>query len=184
MWRTKTPRANTPERLESGWIPPAIPKPKDPIEDMTRKTASSTAASQTPAVLGRSLAVRGELSGNEDLLIEGQFDGTINFQDRCVTVAPHARVKASIRARRAVIHGSLSGNISAREKIEVRKTASVTGDLVTEGIAIEDGASFKGSIELIRDETPEVREEFSSSSAGAATGDEPEGSLAASRGSA
>ncbi len=126
-WRDKKPRPNTPEGPGSGWIPSA-------------------------AVLGRSLAVRGELAGHEDLLIEGRFDGSINVPDHCLTVASGALVKANIQARRAVIHGSLSGNVSAREKIEVRKTARVTGDLVTAGIVVEEGAYFNGSVELIRDE--------------------------------
>ncbi len=126
-WRDKKPRPNTPKGPGSGWIPSA-------------------------AVLGRSLAVRGELAGHEDLLIEGRFDGSINVPDHCLTVASGALVKANIQARRAVIHGSLSGNVSAREKIEVRKTARVTGDLVTAGIVVEEGACFNGSVELIRDE--------------------------------
>ncbi len=151
MGRDKKPGPNAPEPLGSRWIPSAFPKPNEPMKDAALRTSGLLAAGQT-AVLGRSLAVRGELSGNEDLLIEGQFDGTIDVQGRCLTVAPGAQVKANIQARRAVIHGSLSGNVSAREKIEVRKTAHVTGDLVTAGIVVEEGACFNGSIELIRDE--------------------------------
>jgi cytoskeletal protein CcmA (bactofilin family) len=135
------------------------------MKDAALKTSGLLAAGQTAAVLGRSLAVRGELSGNEDLLIEGQFDGTINVQGRRLTVAPGAQVKANIQARWADIHGSLSGNVSASEKIEVRKTAHVTGDLVTAGVVIEDGASFKGSIEIVQDGTS-AEQDASSSSAG------------------
>jgi cytoskeletal protein CcmA (bactofilin family) len=140
-WGDKKPRPNTPEGPGSGWIPAG-------------------------AVLGRSLAVRGELAGQEDLLIEGQFDGSINVPDQCLTVASGALVKANIQARRAVIHGSLSGKLSAREKIEVRKTARVTGDLVTAGIVVEEGACFNGSIELIRDEAGRVPVAKTSTTAG------------------
>ncbi len=128
----------------------SLPEGKDPMKDAALKTSGSIPSGQGAAVLGRSLAVRGELSGNQDLLIEGQFDGTINVQDRCLTVALGAQVKANIRARRAVIHGSLSGNVLASERIEVRKTARVRGDLVTADIVVEEGASFNGSIDLIR----------------------------------
>jgi cytoskeletal protein CcmA (bactofilin family) len=140
-WRDKKPHPNTPEGPGSGWIPSA-------------------------AVLGRSLAVRGELAGHEDLLIEGQFDGNISVPDQCLTVASGAQVKANIQARRAIIHGSLSGKLSAREKIEVRKTARVTGDLVTAGIVVEEGACFNGSIELIRDEAARVSVAKTSTTAG------------------
>jgi cytoskeletal protein CcmA (bactofilin family) len=135
------------------------------MKDAALKTSGLLAVGQNVAVLGRSVAVRGELSGNEDLLIEGQFDGTIDVQGRCLTVASGAQVKANVLARRAVIHGSLSGNVSAREKIEVRKTAHVHGDLVTAGVLIEDGASFKGRIEIVQERTP-AEQDASSSSAG------------------
>ena len=165
MWRDKKPGPKAPEPLGSRWIPSAFPKPNEPMREAALRTSGLLAASQTAAVLGRSVAVRGELSGNEDLLIEGQFDGTIDVQGRCLTVALGAQVKANIQARRADIHGSLSGNVSASEKIEVRKTAHVAGDLVTAGVLIEDGASFKGSIEIVPEGTP-AEQDASPSSAG------------------
>jgi cytoskeletal protein CcmA (bactofilin family) len=135
------------------------------MKDAAPKTSGLMAAGQTAAVLGRSVTVRGELSGNEDLLIEGQFDGTIDVRGRCLTVASGSQVKANIQARRADIHGSLSGNVSASEKIELRKTAHVAGDLVAAGVLIEDGASFKGSIEIVQDGAP-AEQDASPSSAG------------------
>jgi cytoskeletal protein CcmA (bactofilin family) len=85
------------------------------------------------------------------LLIEGQFDGTITLPEHCLTVGPNGHVKAEIRARQVVILGSVDGNITAREKIEIRKTGHVVGDLVSAGIAIEEGAYFKGSIDILRE---------------------------------
>ncbi len=104
------------------------------------------------AAIGRTLVVKGDLSGNEDLAIEGQFEGTIDLQDRCLTIGPTAQVKAEIHAARVIIHGSVSGNITARDKVDIRKTGRVVGDLVSPGIGIEEGAYFKGSIEILRDE--------------------------------
>jgi cytoskeletal protein CcmA (bactofilin family) len=101
--------------------------------------------------LGESLIVHGELSGKEDLTIEGQFEGTIDLQDHCLTVGAHGQVKAEIRAGRVVIQGAVNGNITARDRIEIRKTGQVVGDLVSPGISIEDGAYFKGSIEILRE---------------------------------
>jgi cytoskeletal protein CcmA (bactofilin family) len=103
-------------------------------------------------VLGPSITLRGELAGAEDLLIDGQFDGSIHLPDHCLTVGAQGQVKANIEVSRAVIQGAITGNITARERIEIHKTGRVMGDLVAPGIAIEDGAYFKGSIEILREE--------------------------------
>ncbi len=125
------------------------------MTDTTSRLSGSTGLAQNETLLGRSVVLRGDLSGKEDLLIEGQFEGTINLQDNCLTVGPHGQVKAEIHARQVVVQGAVNGNISAREKIEIRKTGNVVGDLVAAGIAIEDGAYFKGSIDILR-EQPEA----------------------------
>ena len=105
--------------------------------------------------MGRSLVVKGELSGNEDLIISGQFEGTINVQGHCLTIGPEGKVKAEIQAARVVIYGSVHGNISVRERVEIYKTGTVVGDLVAPGISIEDGAYFKGKIEILREGSDE-----------------------------
>jgi cytoskeletal protein CcmA (bactofilin family) len=103
-------------------------------------------------ILGPSITLRGELAGDEDLAIEGQFDGSINLRDHCLTVGVKGQVKAEVEASRVIVQGAVTGNITARERIEIRKTGRVMGDLVSPGIAIEDGAYFKGSIEILREE--------------------------------
>ena len=118
-------------------------------------------ANTNQTVVGRSMLLRGELSGKEDLLIEGQFDGTINLPENCVTVGGSGEVKAEVHARQVVILGSVTGNISAQERIEIRKTGQVTGDLVAAAIAIEDGAFFKGSIDIVRDQVKEGTQSLS-----------------------
>lgn len=110
---------------------------------------------------GRSLTVKGDVSGNEDLMILGQFEGTINVQGHCLTIGPEGKVKAEIQAARVVIHGSVHGNITVRERAEIYKTGHVVGDLIAPGISIEDGAYFKGKIEILR----EGEHEFSALSA-------------------
>jgi cytoskeletal protein CcmA (bactofilin family) len=100
---------------------------------------------------GRSLTVKGDVSGSEDLIIFGQFEGTINVQGHCLTIGPEGKVKAEIQAARVVIHGSVHGNISVRERVEIYKSGHVVGDLIAPGISIEDGAYFKGKIEILRD---------------------------------
>ncbi len=106
---------------------------------------------QPSSTLGRSVTIKGELSAKEDLVIEGQFEGTIDVAEHTVTVGPQGQVKSEIRARQVVVHGSVNGKITAREKIDIRRTGNVTGDLQAAGVAIEDGAYFKGSIEILRE---------------------------------
>jgi cytoskeletal protein CcmA (bactofilin family) len=109
---------------------------------------------QGPSVLGRATVLRGELSGNEDLLIKGKFEGKITLPDHCLTIGPSGHVKSEIHARAVVILGFVEGNISAGEKIEIRKTGQVIGDLLSAAVAIEEGAYFKGSLNLQREGPP------------------------------
>jgi cytoskeletal protein CcmA (bactofilin family) len=85
------------------------------------------------------------------MLLEGQFEGKVNLQDHCLTIGPKGQVKAEIRARQVIVSGSVEGNISADEKIEIRKTGRVVGDLLTAAIVIEEGGYFRGSIDLLRE---------------------------------
>lgn len=122
------------------------------MPEMTPKGTAPHSREPNRTILGPSVTLRGELTGDEDLLIEGQFEGSIHLRDHCLTVGAQGQVKADIEVSRAVIQGAITGNITARERIEIHKTGKVMGDLVAPGIAIEDGAYFKGSIEILREE--------------------------------
>lgn len=102
--------------------------------------------------LGPSLHVKGEISGDEDLVIDGAVEGVIRLEERKLMVGPTANVKADITAGEVVVRGNLKGNIFARSRIEVKNDGSVTGDLTTPQVFIEDGALFKGSIEIEKTE--------------------------------
>ena len=110
-------------------------------------TYPSTANSGT-ARLGGSLHVKGEITGNEDLHIDGSVEGLVQLEDRKLTVGASAKVTADIIAREVVVYGNVKGNLRARDRIEIKKDGSVVGDLTTARIMIEDGAYFKGSIEI------------------------------------
>jgi cytoskeletal protein CcmA (bactofilin family) len=102
-----------------------------------------------PSRLGPSLLVKGEISGNGDLFIDGTVEGVVRLNERTLLmIGPRANVKADITAGEVVVRGNLKGNILARGRIEVRNDGSVTGDLTTPQVFIEEGASFKGSIEI------------------------------------
>jgi len=122
--------------------------------------APNPAGANNQTVFGSSLVLKGDLTGNEDLLVDGQFEGTLNVPDHCVTIGSQGRVKAEVRARLVVIHGSVEGKITARDKIDLRKTGNIVGDLVSASVSIEEGAYFKGSIEILREakeEAPRIR---------------------------
>ena len=100
------------------------------------------------ARLGPSLHVKGEISGSEDLLIEGSVEGLVQLDERKLTVGASAKLTADIIAREVVVYGAVKGNLRAKDRIEIKKDGSVHGDLTTARIMIEDGAYFKGSIEI------------------------------------
>jgi len=110
------------------------------------------------ATIGKSVIVKGELSGSEDLCIDGQVEGSIVLGGQTLTVGANARVLANIEARSVIIQGSVNGNVQVTDRVELRATASLSGDIVAARIAIEDGAFFKGTIEIQKPEpVPEVR---------------------------
>lgn len=164
-WDKKQDEGNASKAPERAWTPPAIPKTESPKTEATPKVPNPMPTNQNPTVLGRSVVSRGEISASEDLLIEGQYDGTINLKDHCLTVGSNGQVKAEIQARQVIIHGTVNGNITAREKVEIRRTGRVQGDLTAAGVAIEDGAYFKGSIEIQRDDIAETPRVMASSAA-------------------
>jgi cytoskeletal protein CcmA (bactofilin family) len=105
------------------------------------------------AHIGRSVIIKGELSGSEDLYVDGQVEGTIELQGNSLTVGPHGQLRADVNAKNVIVHGVLEGNVKASERTDLRKSAVVTGDIFSQKIAIEDGAYFKGKVD-IQKETP------------------------------
>jgi cytoskeletal protein CcmA (bactofilin family) len=100
------------------------------------------------AHIGRSVMVKGELSGSEDLYVDGQVEGTIELQGNSLTIGPNGYLRANVNAKNVVVHGKLEGNVKASERTELRKSAVVTGDIFAQKIAIEDGAYFKGKVDI------------------------------------
>jgi len=116
--------------------------------DSAYPTSVSDRASGGNARLGASLHVKGEITGNEDLTIDGSVEGLVHLEDRKLTIGATAKVTADVIAREVVVYGNVKGNLRARDRIEIKKDGSVVGDLTTARIMIEDGAYFKGSIEI------------------------------------
>ena len=121
-------------------------------KDMQRGPAvvpiAPTSMGRTNSYLGPGLRIKGEITGNEDLKLDSNVEGSVSIGDFRLTVGPSAHVNANIVAREAVISGEVIGDINACDRIEIMKSASIVGDLSTGKIMIEDGAYFKGGVEI------------------------------------
>ena len=106
------------------------------------------------AHIGKSVIVKGELSGSEDLFLDGEVEGNIDLQEHNLTIGPHGRVRANVRAKDVVVHGKVDGNIHGTERVELKRSAVLTGDIATQRIVIEDGAYFKGAIDIKKEAKP------------------------------
>jgi cytoskeletal protein CcmA (bactofilin family) len=106
------------------------------------------------AVLGKSVIVKGQIFSREDLTIDGEVEGTVELQEHRLTVGPNGKVIAGIKAREVVVLGTIHGNVETTDKIDIRKDAKLLGDIKTARVVIEDGAYFKGNIDIVRAEVP------------------------------
>jgi cytoskeletal protein CcmA (bactofilin family) len=100
------------------------------------------------AHIGKSVVIKGELSGSEDLYVDGSVDGKIELRNHSLTIGPNGKVKADVSAKVVVIQGKLDGSVIASDRVDLRKSAVVTGDLATQRIAIEEGAFLKGKVDV------------------------------------
>lgn len=100
------------------------------------------------ALIGKSVVIKGELSGSEDLYLDGQVEGSIELRNHSLTVGPNGVVKANVTAKGVIVQGKLDGSISASDRVELRQSAVVTGDLATQRISIEEGAFLKGKVDV------------------------------------
>ena len=106
------------------------------------------------ASIGKSVTIKGQIFSREDLIVDGEIEGAIELNDHRLTVGPNGRVRAGIKAREIVVLGSIEGNVEALDKIDIRKDAKLIGDIKTARIVIEDGAYFKGSIDIVKSDAP------------------------------
>jgi cytoskeletal protein CcmA (bactofilin family) len=104
------------------------------------------------ALIGKSVLIKGQITGREDLIIDGELEGTLELPEHRLTIGSNGKVQATIKAREVVIVGAVRGNIEATDKLDIRKDAKLVGDVKTARIVIEDGAYFKGSIDIQRPE--------------------------------
>ena len=100
--------------------------------------------------IGKSVVIKGELSGSEDLTIEGQVEGKIELRQNVLTIGANGKIKAQVFAKAVIIFGEVTGNVTATEKVDIRDNGSVDGDITSPRVAIAEGAHFRGSIDMQR----------------------------------
>lgn len=144
------------------WTKPNTPPSSNPMPDAQRtpmtpsapvsfeptRTAVAPPQAQEQASIGKSLVIKGEVTGSESLYIDGRVEGSINLPGNRVTVGRNGVIAANISAREVVIIGKVRGNLNASDKVDIRGEGSLTGDVIAQRISIEDGAFFKGGIDI------------------------------------
>jgi cytoskeletal protein CcmA (bactofilin family) len=140
------------------------PAPYEPIPIPVKKEPIPSTMSTTPlrspdldgargtATIGKAVKINGQIISQEDLYVDGDVEGTVELIQHKLTIGPNGRLHAAIRAREVVVLGSIQGNVDASDRIEIRKDAKLVGDIKTARIIIEDGAYFKGSIDIVKPE--------------------------------
>jgi cytoskeletal protein CcmA (bactofilin family) len=133
------PPASTPAAAPSASAP-AAPQASEPRAQFGRDMVN----------IGKSVVIKGELSGSEDLTIEGHVEGRIDLKDNVLTIGPNGKIKAEVFAKSVVVLGEVTGNVTASEKVDIRDNGSVDGDIASPRVAIAEGAHFRGSVDMQR----------------------------------
>jgi cytoskeletal protein CcmA (bactofilin family) len=113
-----------------------------------RPTPSGAGGSREPAMIGRSISIRGDVAGEGDLVVQGRVDGTIKLPQNSVTVGKDGQIKANIHAKTIEVEGRMEGDLQADEQVIIRRSAQVQGNISAPRVALEDGCKFRGSIEM------------------------------------
>jgi len=159
-----------------------VKKENLPVSSTPFKTPESDMRSGQ-ATIGKAVKINGQIFSKEDLYIDGDVEGTVELHEHRLTIGPNGRVQAAVRAREVVVLGAIQGNVEASDRIDIRKEAKLVGDIKTARIVIEDGAYFKGSIDIVRQEpqkapvpssaTVQTASSIKTVAAGAAVGSAP-----------
>jgi cytoskeletal protein CcmA (bactofilin family) len=123
---------------------PAVPAPTSQTRDVRHQIERDNVN------IGKSVVIKGELSGSEDLTIEGNVDGRIDLRENVLTIGPNGKIKAEVFAKSIIVLGEVTGNITASEKVDIRDNGSVDGDIASPRVAIAEGAHFRGSVDMQR----------------------------------
>ena len=134
------------------WKHEASVKPSPaPSPPLAKATPTETRPVENVVLdLGKSVVIKGELNGSEDLTVEGHVEGKIELRDHVLTIGPNGKIKAQVFAKAVIVLGEVNGNVTATEKVDIRDGGSVDGDIVSPRVAIAEGAHFRGTVDMQR----------------------------------
>jgi cytoskeletal protein CcmA (bactofilin family) len=154
MWNKReepAPPAPRPANVPPTPSPLEVKKEPTPMSSTPFKSPESE-SSRNAATIGKAVKIIGQIFSKEDLYVDGDVEGTIECQDNKLTVGPNGKLQAAVRAREVIVLGQIKGNVESTDRIDIRKDARLVGDIKTARIVIEDGAYFKGSIDIVKPE--------------------------------
>ena len=150
MWNRR--KEEEPPPRQPSYAPPVSEPAREGIPMSTTPARPASAEAGHTASIGKSVTFKGQLFSREDLFFDGEIEGSIEMPEHRLTVGPNGKVNAGIKAREIVVLGTIHGNVEAGDKLDIRKEARLLGDIRTARIVIEDGAFFKGSIDIVKPE--------------------------------
>jgi len=132
--------------------PTTAPQAQTPVSAGASSPRSDASHSMEKDIvnIGKSVVIKGELNGSEDLTIEGHVEGTIQLRDHVLTIGPNGKIKAQVFAKSVIVLGEVTGNVTASDKVDIRDNGSVDGDIISPRVAIAEGAHFRGSVDMQR----------------------------------
>jgi cytoskeletal protein CcmA (bactofilin family) len=135
---------------------PAAPAPAahQPVSTASVAQPENRRIERDVVNIGKSVVIKGELNGSEDLTIEGHVEGKIELKDHVLTIGPNGRIKAQVLAKSVIVLGEVNGNVTATEKVDIRDGGSVDGDIISPRVAIAEGAHFRGTVDMQRKAVP------------------------------
>jgi cytoskeletal protein CcmA (bactofilin family) len=168
MWKKEEGKSQGAGEKATGVAATSAVAPSPNLTAARDPHAAVPVSPRAAACISQGIRIKGEVTGSEDLFVDGHVEGKLNLSDTCcVTIGPNGEVKADIFAREVIVRGRVDGKIVGREKIQLWSTANIAGDLQTERLTIEDGAVLRGRVEIETGKPIEVRGEARSAAAGA-----------------
>ena len=154
MWkRDESVKPTTPQPpaapTQSGPVAAAAPAPAPQVAN-THTSERAQLDRETKVNIGKSIVIKGELGGSEDLTIEGHVEGRIELRDNVLTIGPNGKIRAEVFSKAVIVLGEVVGNVTASEKVDIRDNGSVDGDIISPRVAIAEGAHFRGSVDMQR----------------------------------
>ena len=148
MWKRddEAPKPSTPAA--------AAPAAHQPVSTASVPQPENRRIERDVVNIGKSVVIKGELNGSEDLTIEGHVEGKIELKDHVLTIGPNGRIKAQVVAKSVIVLGEVNGNVTATEKVDIRDGGSVDGDIIAPRVAIAEGAHFCGTVDMQRKTSP------------------------------